>query len=287
MTVFTVQDTTYYYPDNLHDVKAKVFLDYLQQVEPTFPVELTDLWRAEDELRRVEPEIQRYEKKLNADRDAIMEIINQGTAPKKTAHYFPELYTNYQAAKETISEIQSRIGINWRATKYYPYVCKVVHHFTGIPMDTLEQMNLGDLDFLFDKINAVVNTLPDDEGKSVFLINGKRYELGEKLMTKSTLIEFAESAQFEQDMEQLRNGSHLALLDIASVLLRLPGEAYSEYAYQRNRIDFADHMTMHDLYQVGFFFHRLSTRYGAAFLNYTLEGNPEQISSYLSGSAGI
>lgn len=270
MTLFTVDNQTYAYPDSWHDIKAKHFLDYLQHVEPTFPTELNDLWKAGEDMDRVEPEIQRYEKKLGVSRWEINDMIAQGTAPKKVAHKFPELFSEYQTAKDTISEIQSRIGINWRATTYYPYVCRVVHHFTGVPIKALQGIKLYELDFLFDKISSVINHLPDDDGLSVFLVNGTRYELTDKLMKKSTLIEFAESAQFEQDMEQMRNGSYLALLDIASVLLRLPGEPYSEEAYQRNRIDFAEHLTMHDLYQIGFFFQRLSTRYGADFLNYTL-----------------
>jgi hypothetical protein len=116
----------------------------------------------------------------------------------------------------------------------------------------------------------VLRTEPKDRHKQAFDIAGERYTLPEGLMKRSTLIEFAEAAQFEEAMQSVKNGEYAALLDIAAVILRPEGVPYSEEQYELGRKVLEAHMNMDDLYQVGFFLGRQSEKYANAIQNYTL-----------------
>ena len=273
MTLFATEGQQYAYPDSWHDIKAGRYLAYLRDIEPGYPVEITDLSRASNAIQAVEPDIAKWEKKMGMHRAEIIEAIRNGTAPKKCALTFPDLYRQHEEARDIIEEVEQRTGPIWRAKTYYPYMARVVSHFTGAPYALcIEKMELGTLEFLASKVNAVLSSIPKDEQKSVYRIAGETYQLPDSLMKKSTLIEFAEAAQFEQDLQSVRNGSATAILNVAAVLLRPVGVAYSEEQYQRNVTTFTEHMTMYDLYQVSFFLRSLSARYALAFLTYTVEG---------------
>lgn len=273
MTLFEIKGERYTYPDSWHDITATRYLEYLRDIEPSYPKEISDFSKAHTMLQEVEPDIEKWERKMGMTRARIMEAIHEGTAPKKCALTFPELYKQYTEARAITTDVESRTGVLWRANTYFPYLARVVSHFTGVPYEVCtNDMELGTLEFLASKVNAVFAQPPPDEQKSTYHIAGEVYSLPGDLMKKSTLIEFAEAAQFEQDLQSVRNGNATAMLNVTAVLLRPLGVAYSEEQYQRNMVTFAQHLTMHDLYQVAFFLRALSMRYALAFLTYTVEG---------------
>lgn len=284
MTLFKVEgsEQLYGYPDSLHDVKASDFMHYAQHIAATHPQELEQLYSLQADVERLTPEIKRYEKKHKLSASEIMERI--GELPRKTSLYYPDLFNEWMIAKHKLHELEKVMGNKWYATKYLPYMAKVVSHFTGVPLDTCngvgkEYMLVGTLEFLFEKIMYVLRMEPGDENRQSFVVNGVRYVLPDALMKKSTLIEFAEAAQFEEATQSVKHGEYLAMLDVAAVLLRPEGVGYSEEQYEANRVTFTEHLNMHDLYQVGFFLAKQSEKYAHALQNYTLVGATRAINS--------
>ena len=275
MTLFKLDtgDSMYGYPDSLRDIKASAFLHYVQHILSTHPQELEELYKAQADVQRLTPDIQKYEKKHDLNASEIMDRI--ADMPRKTMLYFPEVFNEWMIAKHKLHQLERIMGNKWYATKYLPFMAKVVSHFTGVPLEACngigkEYMLVGTLEFLFEKIMAVVRSDAKDEAKQEYLINGTKYLLPDALMKKSTLIEFAEAAQFEEATASVKNGEYMAMLDVAAVLLRPEGVGYSEEQYEANRAVFEEHMNMYDLYQVGFFLARQSEKYGNALQNYTL-----------------
>lgn len=275
MTLFKLDigETLYGYPDSLRDVKAQTFMHYAQHIAATHPKELDQLYKLQGDIERLTPDIKKYEKKHGLSASQIMERIDE--LPRKTAMYYPDLFNEWMIAKHKLHELEKVMGNKWYATKYLPYMAKVVSHFTGVPLESCgglgkEYMLVGTLEFLFEKIMYVLRMEPADENKQSFSINGVNYVLPDALMKKSTLIEFAEAAQFEEATHGVKHGEYLAMLDVAAVLLRPEGIGYSEEQYEANRATFAEHLNMHDLYQIGFFLKRQSEKYGDALQNYTM-----------------
>jgi hypothetical protein len=151
----------------------------------------------------------------------------------------------------------------------------VVSHFTGVPLGRIlgndgegEPMSVKTLEFLNGKITSALQMRDDYEYKALYIVQGEVYELPEKLMTKSTVIEFAEAAQFQENVARLKNGNVMSLIDVCAVLLRKPGEAYSDEVYQRNREAFKA-LTLEQAMEIAFFLMKRSAQYANDFLTST------------------
>jgi len=275
-------DERYTCPDTWRDIPVRTFLRYVQHIAPNFPEQLQAMAEQQAIIARLEPEVKKYEKKYGTDAGGVMRMVNDGSAPKKTAAYFPAIYNEYASAQEQSKALEKVMGIGWYAKTYLPYMAATVSHFTGVPLQACNGigerfMLVGTLEYLFEVIMKALRTEPKNEAKQVFDIAGERYTLPDGLMKRSTLIEFAEAAQFEEAMQSVRHGDYMAMLDIAAVLLRPEGVPYSEEQYEQGRKVLEAHMNMHDLYQVGFFLGRQSEKYANAILNYMLVGATQAI----------
>lgn len=286
MILFKIEnsDKVYSYPSSWHDIKAKVFLDYVQNVVSQYPKEADELQEVNIELRSLEADIQKYEKRYDKTRFEIRDWIESGDAPKKLAAYAPEVLQRWFEASKRADELNKLMTPTWYANKYLAYIAQVVSFFTGVDYDKCigksdEYITLDSLQFLYNQITDLLKTEPADEQKREYLINGTTYLLPDELMKKSTLIEFAEAAQFEESMAGIKNASYSSVLEIASVLLRPLGVEYSEKQYEDNRDVFSEHLTMHDLFQVGFFLGELSKKYADALQNYMLAKAVREINS--------
>lgn len=284
MMLFKLENSTERYecPEQWKDIPVRTFLHYVQHIAPNFPEQLQAMAEQQAVIARLEPEIKKYEKKHGTDAGGVMRMINDGSAPKKTAAYFPAIYNEYAAAQEQAKALEKVMGIGWYAKTYLPYMAATVSHFTGVPLEACngigeKYMLVGTLEYLFECVMRTLRTEPKDEDKQAFDIAGERYTLPDGLMKRSTLIEFAEAAQFEEAMQSVRHGDYMAMLDIAAVLLRPEGVPYSEDQYEQGRKVLEAHMNMHDLYQVGFFLGRQSEKYANAILNYMLVGATREI----------
>lgn len=286
MILFKIENSekVYSYPSSWHDIKAKAFLDYVQNVVSQYPKEADELQEVNIELRSLEADIQKYEKRYDKTRFEIRDWIESGDAPKKLAAYAPEVLQRWFEASKRADELNKLMTPTWYANKYLTYIAQVVSFFTGVDYDKCigkadEYITLDSLQFLYNQITELLKTEPADEQKREYLINGTTYLLPDELMKKSTLIEFAEAAQFEESMAGIKNASYSSVLEIASVLLRPLGVEYSEKQYEENREVFSEHLTMYDLFQVGFFLAELSKKYADALQNYMLAKAVREINS--------
>jgi hypothetical protein len=153
----------------------------------------------------------------------------------------------------------------WEAKERYPYMAKVVNYFTGIPLDACygkvaESVELKYLTFLYTKIVNAVNTPTETTYKQLYDFNGKVYTLPEKLMEKSTLLEFTMAAQYDKAVKQIAGGEAEGLLNVMAVLLKPLNEEYSDELFEQNKIDFLQ-MPLQTSFEVAFFLTKLSEKY--------------------------
>ena len=162
-------------------------------------------------------------------------------------------------------KMQSKV---WISNQLYPYFVRVVHHFCRVPVDVLgdKKMNPAHLEYLYHHCIGAMRNPGDVQYKQLYLIDGEVYKLPTKLMSQSTLQEFAESAQYEENAEIASKGRpdthefYEGLLNVCSVILRKEGEEYSEEVYERNRKRFKT-LPLQTMYEVGFFLKTLSLNY--------------------------
>ena len=148
----------------------------------------------------------------------------------------------------------------WISTRLYPYMCRVVKHFCGVDGVTLGQTSPAHLEYLYHHCIGAMRNPGEVQYKQLYLIDGEVYKLPTKLMSQSTLQEFAEAAQYEENAEQIKDGNFEGLLNVCSVILRKENEEYSEDVYNRNRERFKN-LPLQTLYEVGFFLRQLSLNY--------------------------
>jgi len=154
-------------------------------------------------------------------------------------------------------KMQSKV---WISAHLYPYFVRVVHHFCRAPVETLQGTGPAHLEYLYHHCIGAMRNPGDVQHKQLYLIDGEVYKLPTKLMSQSTLQEFAEAAQYEENAELIKDGNFEGLLNVCSVILRKEGEEYSEDVYNRNRARFKT-LPLQTLYEVGFFLRTLSLNY--------------------------
>ena len=154
-------------------------------------------------------------------------------------------------------KMQSKV---WISTHLYQYMCRVVSHFCNVPLDALSKTSPDHLEYLYHNCIGSMRNPNEVQYKQLYLIDGEVYKLPTKLMSQSTLQEFAEAAQYEENAEQIKDGNFEGLLNVCSVILRKEDEEYSEDVYNRNRARFKT-LPLQTLYEVGFFLKTLSLNY--------------------------
>jgi len=161
--------------------------------------------------------------------------------------------------------MQSKV---WVSDYLYPYFGRVVSHFCGVPIEVVsdKKMNPQHLEYLYHHCIGAMRNPSEVQYKQLYLIDGEVYRLPTKLMSQSTLQEFAEAAQYEENAQIVSNGRqdiaefYEGLLNVCSVILRKENEEYSEGVYERNRERFKT-LPLQTLYEVGFFLKTLSLNY--------------------------
>jgi len=160
-------------------------------------------------------------------------------------------------------KMQSKV---WISTQLYPYFVRVVSHFCGVPVETLQGTSPEHLEYLYHHCIGAMRNPGEVQYKQLYLIDGEVYNLPTKLMSQSTLQEFAEAAQYEENAEIVSKGRpdthefYEGLLNVCSVILRKENEEYSDDVYERNRARFKT-LPLQTLYEVGFFLKTLSLNY--------------------------
>jgi hypothetical protein len=108
----------------------------------------------------------------------------------------------------------------------------------------------------------------EDTTFNCFELLSEIYYLPKRLMTNSTIEDFAEANEYEKQMQEFLNGNYKVLPKIAAVLCRKENETFDSYDVEMRGNLFGEHMTAHDAIQVGFFLNRLSEKLAIDFQIY-------------------
>jgi len=224
------------FPSGLEDITLEQYIQYLEMVEPTKPKHLKDIDIALDEL---------YEAREQGNEENILKSNEKLTQ-----------------AYDSITNIAMYKHI-------FPYYARVISFFTKdlseaeiLGKDGGDGMNVAQLQQLFSVISDIFNKIEEPEYEHIITVNGEHWYLPQKYMKESTVIEFAESSQFEQNLKDVAAGQWKALAKVMCVIVRKDGEKYSDKLMQRESIFMK--WNLKDCMKVSFFLHRLSEKY---FLN--------------------
>jgi len=158
----------------------------------------------------------------------------------------------------------------------YDFMCIDVGYWCSIDKDLVQEaMNLDQLWSTFWLLQYEMNpsNAEEDETFTGFAANGVEYLLPIKHMTESTVLEFAESAQFQSRMADIEGGNFSAMADVMVVLCRPKGEKYSYSKIKHsNRKKIFLKTTMYNVINTAFFLLRLNKTLKNNFLIYTMQG---------------
>jgi hypothetical protein len=276
MVIFNIgnKQVKYNYPETASDITLEQYIYFAKFLLPQHPKVELEAIQYLNERDAVYQKILPYAKKLKIEVKKIEQIFVIGEledilknkeVKDNVRRFLPALlsqWTTNDFELNTRLEIMDEV---WEANVRYPYMAKVVNYFTGIPLDACfgkvaDSLELKYLVFIYSKIMSAINTPTETKYKQLYDFNGKVYTLPERLMEKSTLLEFTMAAQYDKAMNQVKNGEPEGLLNIMAVLLKPLGEDYSDELFEQNKVDFLQ-MSLQTSYEVAFFLTKLSERY--------------------------
>ena len=266
-------DTKYFYPETAADITLEQYVYFHKFILPQYPEVELDALIAQKQMNAAYEKIKPYAKKLGIDlkttpTDVVQEceiILLTKDVKDNVRRFLPALIDEFNKSQSKLVECFGIMDEVWEAQVKYPYMAKVVNYFTGIPLDACygkvaESLELKYLTFMFTKILNAISVPEELKYKQIYDFNGTLYYLPDKLMAKSTLLEFAEAAQFDKGRKAIANNDAQGLLPVIAVLLRKKDEAYSDEVFQRNCIDFLK-LPLQVGFEIGFFLTKLSERY--------------------------
>jgi hypothetical protein len=276
MVIFNIgnKQVKYNYPETASDITLEQYIYFAKFLLPEHPkVELEAIQYLNDR-DAVYKKILPYAKKLKViTKDTLQftviieieDILKNKEVKDNVRRFLPPLMTQWRTNDEQLNQRLEFMDEVWEAKERYPYMAKVVNYFTGIPLDACfgkvaDSLELKYLVFIYSKIMSAINTPTETKYKQLYDFNGKVYTLPERLMEKSTLLEFTMAAQYDKAMNQVKNGEPEGLLNIMAVLLKPLGEDYSDELFEQNKVDFLQ-MSLQTSYEVAFFLTKLSERY--------------------------
>jgi hypothetical protein len=266
-------DTKYFYPETAADITLEQYVYFHKFILPQYPEVELDALIAQKQMNAAYEKIKPYAKILGIDlkttpTDVVKEceiILLTKDVKDNVRRFLPALIDEFNKSQSKLVECFEIMDEVWEAQVKYPYMAKVVNYFTGIPLDACygkvaESLELKYLNFMFTKILNAISVPEELKYKQIYDFNGTLYYLPDKLMAKSTLLEFAEAAQFDKGRKAIANNDAQGLLHVIAVLLRKKDEAYSDEVFQRNCIDFLK-LPLQVGFEIGFFLTKLSESY--------------------------
>jgi len=266
-------DKKYFYPETAADITLEQYVYFHKFILPQYPEVELDALVAQKQMKAAYDKIKPYAKKLGIDllklwADVVKEceiILLTDNVKDNVRRFLPALIEQFNANEKALYKCLGIMDEVWEAQVKYPYMAKVVNYFTGIPLDACfgkvaDSLELKYLVYIYGKIVNAINTPAETKYKQLYDFNGKVYTLPERLMEKSTLLEFTMAAQYDKAMNQVKNGDPQGLLNIMAVLLKPLGEDYSDELFEKNKVDFLQ-MSLQTSYEVAFFLTKLSEKY--------------------------
>ena len=277
------QNQPLYYPENAADVTMEEFIYFHKNLLPRYPVIEIEALQIQNVMDETYEKIKQYAKKLKVDlkqgrADVMLElehILIKDEVKDNVRRFLPSLLKTYNDNVDKFLEKMEIMDDVWLSEVKYPFMADVVHYFTKIPLSACygrvaDSLQLKYLKFLFDKIMNAMTKPEDLKYKQIYEFNNKIYILPDKLMAKSTLLEFAEAAQFDKSRKQIENNESEGLLRMVAVLLRENGEEYNEFVFEKNMVDFLQ-LPLQVAYEVSFFLMRQSENYSLDLQTYMLQ----------------
>jgi hypothetical protein len=285
MVVFNIgnKSVKYTYPETASDITMEQYIYFVKFLLPQHPQVEREAIEHLAEREQVYDKIKPYARKLkietkNIDSREVIDRLNftldNLEVKDNVRRFLPALISKWQTHNEELINRLEIMDKVWEAQVRYPYMANVVNYFTGIPLDACygkvaESIELKYLQFLFEKILKALNTPDETKYKQLYDFNGKVYMLPDKLMEKSTLLEFSMAAQFDKAIMEINSQQAEGLLNVMAVLLKPIGMEYSDELFEQNKIDFLK-MPLQTAYEVAFFLTRLSEKYSLDLQTSTL-----------------
>lgn len=222
ITLSTSNKDKFEYPNELKDITLKKYLDFLSLIEPTKPQVLKDI-------------------------DVILQQIDE---VKNESKEYKEKVAELEVKLDSITDLV-------KSQHIYPYYARVVSYFSGLTEEYIlgkdggEGMQVKALEWLYNTVIKIFNNLPEVEYDHIIERGDEVWYLPTQFMKDSTVIEFAETAQFIAQMQSMEAGNWFAMPKVMCVLVRKKGEQYHERLLKREK-DFLE-WNMLDVWRVCFF----------------------------------
>ncbi len=276
MVIFNIgnKQIKYNYPETASDITLEQYIYFAKFLLPQHPKVELEAIQYLNERDAVYQKILPYAKKLKVKVTGFEQLyvilkleytLEQEEVKDNVRRFLPPLMVQWRTNDYELGIRLKIMDEVWEANVRYPYMAKVVNYFTGIPLDACfgkvaDSLELKYLVYIYTKIMNAINTPTETKYKQLYDFNGKVYTLPERLMEKSTLLEFTMAAQYDKAMNQVRNGDPEGLLNVMAVLLKPLGEDYSDELFEQNKVDFLQ-MSLQTSYEVAFFLTKLSERF--------------------------
>jgi hypothetical protein len=276
MVIFNIgnKQIKYNYPETAADITLEQYIYFAKFLLPQHPKVELEAIQYMNERDALYKKILPYAKKLKVKVTGFEQLyvilkleytLEQEEVKDNVRRFLPPLISQWRSNDEQLTQRLEIMDEVWEAKERYPYMAKVVNYFTGIPLDACfgkvaDSLELKYLVYIYGKIMNAINTPAETKYKQLYDFNGKVYTLPERLMGKSTLLEFTMAAQYDKAMNQVRNGEPEGLLNIMAVLLKPLGQDYSDELFEQNKVDFLQ-MSLQTSYEVAFFLTKLSEKY--------------------------
>jgi len=276
MVIFNIgnKQIKYNYPETAADITLEQYIYFAKFLLPEHPKTELEAIQYMNDRDALYKKILPYAKKLKVEVKKIEQIFVIGEledilknkeVKDNVRRFLPPLISQWTTNDYELGTRLKIMDEVWEAKERYPYMAKVVNYFTGIPLEACfgkvaDSLELKYLVYIYGKIMNAINTPAETKYKQLYDFNGKVYTLPERLMEKSTLLEFTMAAQYDKAMNQVKNGDPAGLLNIMAVLLKPLGEDYSDELFEQNKVDFLQ-MSLQTSYEVAFFLTKLSEKY--------------------------
>lgn len=148
------------------------------------------------------------------------------------------------------------------------YYAESITFWTGCPLEYVRKCKVDDIYGIY--MLHQKHLMPEEDITfNCFNLLDEIYYLPKRLMTDSTIEDFAESNEYEKQMQEYVNGNYKVLPKIAAILCRKEGETFDSYDIEKRAELFGEKMTAYDAMQVGFFLNRLSEKSAIDFQIFT------------------
>lgn len=247
------------YPRTPHDVTLSQYVDYLNNVAPTIPKEVVEYSDALQAAKELEKDLSKYYKKAGGKTREDLRAYLAGSPDDGARRFLPGLLDRYEESLYRLEAASNATGPLWVSLIWHPYQERVVKALAGI--EPGDGATVNELQYLYEKCLKAIEMPKEVEYKQLYLHAGTVYLLPGELMKKSTLLEFAEAAQYESALKQAQGGDGNGLINMCAVLLRPKGvEQYSEEVFAANVQAFQS-LPLQVAYEVSFFLTWLSNKY--------------------------